>query len=54
MNLIKLVEDLLEAIKEGELAEDADSLLRPNLLMILVLCVPELSFEASRALLVEE
>ena len=52
--MVELVQDLLEAVEEGESAEDADRLLGPYLLVVLVLSVPELSFEASGALFVEE
>jgi len=44
---------LLEAVKEGKSAEDADCFLRPYLLMVLILGMPQLALKAPWALFVE-
>ena len=53
MDLVKLVEHLLEAFEEREATQNADGLLRPNLIVVFVLRVLQLAFETARALLIE-
>ena len=53
VHLVEFVEHLLEAIKKGVATHDANCFLCPYGIVILMLRISQLSFEAARALLVE-